>query len=95
LERLVKKMRFYLPANDIRKILLYDDPHKYATYAWTRKECLFKAHNRRNDIGYVNIANADDVVTLRDMKLVTKNIAENVVLTCYCPIGADIEWVSA
>jgi hypothetical protein len=87
-DRLMKKMSFYLSKGEMDIVLQYDNPCKYAIYAWTRKECIYKMLNVRNPLQFDALVSNKSDVSFGEYDFKTVEISHNTVLT-FCHSGSS------
>jgi hypothetical protein len=61
--------------------------------AWTRKESYFKVNQTFACKEIVDITELCETLTLKEMKFVTREIEDDIILTCYTHLDADTHFI--
>ena len=92
LKQLEKRMKFFLSEEEVKQVLETKDPHRSAILAWTLKESYYKVQQHRKISDNISIVTEMDTLEGEKMKFDSKNIGQNMIVTCYHSSECSLEW---
>ncbi len=86
------RSNYFLDPMNQQLLFQSDDVCKSLIAAWTRKESYFKVNQTFACKEIVNITDLSEILTLKKMKFITKEVADDIILTCYTHLDANVNF---